>query len=310
VRESSSGTDVAAVHVVALPRRIVAGLRYLLTRRCAHRGFRLRPSDLTTQIFAYALALAMAKTGVQVHAICVMSNHLHIVITDVEGRLPEFMRELNRPTAKALNAAHGECENVWAAEPYNAVVLPTEEELLDKVAYVAANPVDAGLVDSPNAWPGFIQWMTSQGTVAKPGAYFGKRAPEVATWRITVPAGLRWSDEEWRTRLKSRVQSRVDKARQKVARDGGKFLGRKAVLAQSFAKRAASYEEQRGSVPRFAARTRSTFLQMVRTFRAFQRGYRMALDAWRAGVRDVVFPHGTYWMHVHHHARVKPPLAA
>ncbi|NOU26339.1 MAG: hypothetical protein HOO96_00410 [Polyangiaceae bacterium] len=49
---------------------------------------------------------------------------------------------------------------------------------------------------------------------------------------------------------------------------------------------------------------------MVRTIRAFQRGYRKALDAWRAGVRDVAFPHGTYWMVVHHHAPVKPPLAA
>ena len=51
------------VQRVALPRRIVAGLRYLLTRRCAQRGFRLRPSDLTTQIFAYALALAMARVA-------------------------------------------------------------------------------------------------------------------------------------------------------------------------------------------------------------------------------------------------------
>ncbi len=252
----------------------------------------------------------MTKTGVQIHAVCVMSNHVHIVITDVEGRLPEFMRELNRPTAKALNASQGQCENLWAAEPYNSVVLPTEHELLDKVAYVAANPVEAGLVESPAAWPGFIQWMPAEGTVAKPDVYFGKSAPDFATWRITAPSGMRWSDEEWRARLKSRVQSRVDKARQKVTRAGGKFLGRKAVLAQSLATRAGSYEEKRGIVPRFAARTRSTFLQMVRTFRAFQSGYRKALEAWRAGVRDVVFPHGTYWMFVHHHAPVKPPLSA
>ncbi len=274
------------------------------------RGFRLRPSELTTQIFAYALALATTKTGVQIHAVCVMSNHIHIIVTDVEGRLPEFMRELNRPVAKALNASQGQWENLWAAEPYNEVALPTEEELLDKMAYVTANPVEAGLVESPSAWPGFIQWMPAEGTVAKPDVYFGKKAPNFATWRITAPSGMRWSDEEWRARLKSRVQSRVDKARQKVTRDGGKFLGRRAVLAQSFAKRAASYEEKRGIIPRFAARTRATYLQMVRTFRAFQRGYRKALDAWRAGVRDVVFPHGTYWMVVHHHAHVRPPLAA
>lgn len=296
--------------VVALPRRIVAGMQYLLTRRCAHRGFRLRPSDLTTQIFGYALALAMARTGVEVHAICVMSDHMHLVITDVHGRLPEFMRELNRMTAKALNAAQGQWENLWSVEPYNAVTLPTEDELLDKVSYVAANPVEAGLVESPQAWPGFIHWMPAEGTVAKPAAYFGKRAPEFATWRITVPRGMRWSDDDWRTRLKSRVRSRVDRARKRVTRDGGKFLGARAVLAQPLEKRATSYEEKRGIVPQFAARTRATWQQMVRTLRAFQHAYREALGAWRDGDRDVVFPHGTYWMHVHHHASVKPPLAA
>lgn len=123
----------------------------MLTRRCAQQGFRLRPSDLTTQIFAYALALAMAKTGVEVHAFCVMSNHIHIIVTDVEGTLPEFMRELNRTTAKALNASQGQWENPCAAEPYNEVVLPTEEEFLDKIAYLAANPVEAGLAESPAA---------------------------------------------------------------------------------------------------------------------------------------------------------------
>jgi hypothetical protein len=237
-----------------------------------------------------------------------MSNHMHIVITDVEGRLPEFMRELNRPTAKALNASQGQWENLWAAEPYNGVVLPTEEELLDKVAYVAANPVEAGLVESPSAWPGFIQWNASQGEVAKPAAYFGKSAPDFATWKITVPRGMRWSDEEWRARLKSRVRSRVDKARQKVAREGGRFLGAKAVLAQSFAKRAASYEEKRGMIPRFAAHTQAAWSHMVRMLREFRRAYFKALDAWRAGARDVVFPHGTWWMRVHHNAPVRPPL--
>lgn len=248
----------------------------------------------------------MARTGVEVHAICIMSNHLHIVITDVEGRLPEFMRELNRPTAKALNAAQGQWENLWAAEPYNAVVLPTEEELLEKVAYVAANPVEAGLVETPDAWPGFIRWRPSMGEVQKPAAYFGSSAPDFATWKVSVPRGMRWSDEEWRARLKSRVRSRVDRARQKLARQGRTFLGAAAVRAQSFA---ASYEQKRGVVPQFSAFTRAAWLHMVRTLRGFRAAYREALDAWRSGDRTVVFPPGTWWMRVHHGAAVRPPLA-
>jgi hypothetical protein len=49
----------------------------MVTRRCSQRTFRLRPSALTNQIFKYCIGLAQAKTGVAVHAACVMSNHHH-----------------------------------------------------------------------------------------------------------------------------------------------------------------------------------------------------------------------------------------
>ena len=37
--------------------------------------FLLRPSPLNTQIFIYCLAVAVKKTGIEVHAIVVLSNH-------------------------------------------------------------------------------------------------------------------------------------------------------------------------------------------------------------------------------------------
>ncbi len=37
--------------------------------------------------------------------------------------------------------------------------------------------------------------------------------------------------------------------------------------------------------------------------------YREALQAWRAGNREVEFPFGTYWLRVGHGARVKLPSA-
>ena len=106
---------------MARPRPIVASKTYMITRRCYQRTFRLRPSDETNQIFLYSLAWAAAKTGVQIHAACVMSNHHHIVLTDVCGMLPDFLRELHRTVAKAVNATQGEWENLWSAEPYHSL---------------------------------------------------------------------------------------------------------------------------------------------------------------------------------------------
>jgi putative transposase len=174
---------------VAHPRRIVPGDTYLITRRCYQRTFRLRPSRETNAIFAYCLALALAKTGVELHAVCVMSNHHHLVVTDPRGVLPEFLREFHRLTAKAMNALQGQWENLWAAEPCNVVRLVTDDDVAEKVAYVAANPVAAGLVASPREWPGLLMWEEATVVTSRPPAYFretGTCAPKLSL-RIVPP---------------------------------------------------------------------------------------------------------------------------
>jgi REP element-mobilizing transposase RayT len=160
---------------MAHPRRIVPGETYLITRRCYQRTFRLRPSELTNTIFLYCLAFAAMRTGIAVHAVCVMSNHHHLVVTDTRGVLPDFLRELHRLTAKAINASQGQWENLWAAEPCNVVRLVTDEDVESKIAYVVANPVAAGLVRQPDEWPGVLLWGERVVTVRRPDVYF---APE------------------------------------------------------------------------------------------------------------------------------------
>ena len=73
---------------------------------------------------------------------------------------------------------------------------------------------------------------------------------------------------------------------------GRGFLGRAAVLTGSFIKRAVSFEPKRVVIPTVAAKNpqaRKTLLAIQKAFRA---AYRRALDAWKAGVRDIVFPFG------------------
>src|SRR5271165_922273 len=123
---------------MASPRRVVPGAIYLITRRCSQRAFRLRPSAATTHILAYCLAYALEKTGVVLHAACFMSNHHHLVVSDPMGLLPDFLRELHRLTAKAMNALQGQWENLWSAEPCSAVRLADDQDVIDKIAYVAA----------------------------------------------------------------------------------------------------------------------------------------------------------------------------
>ena len=85
------------------PRQILPGATYLVTRRCTQRQFLLTPTTRQhVQAFAYCLAYAAIKTGVYIHAVIVMGNHYHIVVTDPHGVLPVFAELLNKLVAKCI----------------------------------------------------------------------------------------------------------------------------------------------------------------------------------------------------------------
>jgi REP element-mobilizing transposase RayT len=280
----------------------------MLTRRCYQRSFLLSPCEETNEIFRYCLGLAAEKTGVLLHAVCVMSDHHHLVVTDVEGRLPEFTRELHRQTAKAINACHGQCENVWSVERCHLLELGDEWAVIRQIAYLAANPTEAGLVETPEQWPGVLYLPGDEihiERVRRPKAYFGENssAPAEIELRIVPPPGI----ADVATRVAAAVHERLTVAWAKMRDAGRAFLGRTAVLATSILERATSTEEPRLPVPQVAASCPSLRRRMLAAAREFRRAYRDALDGWREGAREVRFPVGTWWLRVFHGAAAAAP---
>ena len=294
------------------PRRVVPGACYLLTRRAYQRTFRMRPHAVTNQISEYCAAWAAAKTGVVIHAFVVMSDHHHLVVSDPQGVLPEFLRELHRTMAKALNASQGQWENLWSAEKANAVRLPTTRDVLDKIAYCVANPVAAALVEAPEQWPGVNVWVPgTRKDVLRPTAYFDSSGemPKQVQLRIDPPAAVGGDLDDWCARVAEAVAAEVRNARAVVAKQGLAFLGPRGVMRKSFLTRATKKEAKRRINPMLAAkdmRIRRAFLRLERAFRA---AHRSALRMWQAGDRHAVFPFGTWWMRVHHGADVMPAAA-
>lgn len=121
------------------------GRTYLVTRRCTQRQFLLRPSRRTNQLVRYCLAVAAHKTRVQLHAVCFMSNHWHGVVTDPFARLPEFLEHFHRLLAKAQNASLGRWENLWSSDKTSVVLLVSDQDVLEKMAYTMANLLKAAL---------------------------------------------------------------------------------------------------------------------------------------------------------------------
>ena len=92
---------------MAVPRCVVPGKTLFISRRCSERRFFLRPCQATRSTVVYLVAEAAERFGVKVHALCVLSNHLHMVITDTEGNYPAFLCQVHKLIAKALNAHWG-----------------------------------------------------------------------------------------------------------------------------------------------------------------------------------------------------------
>jgi hypothetical protein len=294
----------AAAINMSLARPIHPGTRYLLTRRVAHRQFLLRPSELTNRVFLYALAYAALVTGVVVHAVVVMSNHAHLVVTDPGGRLPQFLHMLHLHVAKVMNAALGRKENFWSSDDPSVVALESDDEVLEKIAYVIANPTAAGLVANPADWPGVISpegGMTV--TAARPAVFYRAKGkmPESIELMVTPPELSSFdSIEAVVAKLRELVALNVKAARDELAEANETFLGREAALSARTSASASTPERSGSRRPRFAARGRQRRACVIDRLRAFHASYSRALDAWRAGDRSVVFPAGTYLMRVRH----------
>jgi REP element-mobilizing transposase RayT len=289
--------------MVMLPRQILPGTTYFVTRRCAFRQFLLRPGPELNAIFLYCLAYAAECTDVQVHAFVVMSNHWHGVLTDPEGRLPEFMEIHHKMVAKCVNAHLERSENVWSVERYSAIALPTLTEALDKTAYILANPVNAFLVRTPDQWPGLITLARQLGKLTmkaeRPEIFFRTNGlmPKSIDLQLSLPPTARGlSPEEYQAMVASAVEEKVKTAHGKLNKKGGRFLGRQRVLRQPVDSTPTSMEWFRRLNPKFTGKNVWLRLEAKARLEHFITAYRTAWNKYKDGVRGVVFPAGTYWM--------------
>ena len=312
--ETQSPTRSARWSLVTLPRQILPGGIYLITRRCTQRQFLLRPSPVTNQNVEYCLGLAAEGAGVVLHGVCFMSNHWHGVVSDPEGRVPEFLEIFHRLLAKVQNASLGRWENLWSSDKTSLVQLVSESDVLEKLAYTMANPVVAGLVKSPTEWPGVIlNRFGDSREVAMPGVYFDEEGdlPEVVTLRIERPAIFpRLSDLELQRELGQQVAKRVKRARDDMAQRGLAFLGRDAVLRQSFSAVPKAPAPRRNPSPRVAAKSTPARVDAIRRMVAFVREYRAIWQDWRQGNRAAVFPYGTYALRIYARVACAPAVPA
>jgi hypothetical protein len=244
------------------------------------------------------------KFGVELHAAQALSTHLHEVVTDVRAKLPAFERERNRLLANALKCHRGWPEEVFQRARPSYVRLHGPDAIAKQIGYTLANCVEAGLVSSPEQWPGVTVRVDDIGQrvieVERPPMYFdpdNPAWPERVTIPITMPAALLEAyGEGAREVLRAAVRAAVERARAIAIRAGRFVRGPVAKLFKvPITRRSNSFEPFGERDPTFATGGNRERAREARTERRVFIGlYRAALAALRSGVSNVRFPEGTW----------------
>lgn len=224
---------------------------YFVTNRCEQERFLLLPKPRINRLIGAWLAKALREhgDGIELYAFIFLSNHLHLLLRDNQGRLAEFMWFLQLNLARAVNRELRRHGHFFSRE-YDAVPVLTDADFEERYAYVVTNAVKAGLVaraaDAPflsslgpalDDKPRRFRWLdrTRLHNRTRRGQPVDWREFErVYELRLAVPP--QWRGQSTRAR-RARIRALVRGAERRYGRErraaGRGVLGRQRILAQS-----------------------------------------------------------------------------
>lgn len=90
---------------------------------------------------------------VAIHAFVLMTNHVHLLATpQLENSLSLMMQDLGRYYVRYINKSYGRTGTLWEGR-YKATLVDNDRYALAVSRYIELNPVRAGMVDHPAAYP-------------------------------------------------------------------------------------------------------------------------------------------------------------
>jgi putative transposase len=154
-------------------------------------------------IYVSLLRHYCGKSATSVWAWCLMPNHVHLILVPAgEDGLRATLAPAHTRYAVEINRRYGRCGHLWQGR--FASVPMDEAHLHVCLRYVELNPVRAGLVERPEAWP----WSSAR-------AHLGL-APD----GLTDVAPMRGRIDDWRTFLDVGLDDEDRDAIRKAERSG------------------------------------------------------------------------------------------
>src|SRR5690349_2960779 len=142
-------------------RLVVPGIA-LHVRQRGNRGEACFRQDNDRLVYLSLLLKCAAHRRCGVHAYCLMTNHVHLLVTPAEEEgCALMMRDLGRSYALYFNRRYESMGNLWE-HPFRSCLVESREYVLNCHRYIERNPVRAHMVEAPWAHP----WSSYAGNAA------------------------------------------------------------------------------------------------------------------------------------------------
>lgn len=94
-----------------------------------------------------------SKHGCALHAYCLMTNHVHLLLTPSHTRsCTALMRDLGQRYVPYFNSRHGRTGTLWEGR-FRSCIAESGRYVLACYRYIELNPVRAGMVGEPGGYP-------------------------------------------------------------------------------------------------------------------------------------------------------------
>jgi hypothetical protein len=298
--------------------------------------FRFVPRREVRRITDYCLRVLADtfKGKIRLHEFLFMSNHIHMLLTDVAGCLPDFMRELDSLIARNLNAIRGTTGKNFEGFHSHVIDLDDPQCALEAAVYILANPCKADCVTRSRHWKGTSSVRLRYGepsSVSKPKlglwadklahlrgrksarsgrAHYGGRSKSPPTASLTLhplPGFERMPPAKARQLVLEKLDARERELIVERRRAGVRVVGFEKVERAHYNTMPRRGRVLFDRVPTFAASTPQRREAAAERQRVFRADYHEARDRFIAGERDVVFPAGTWLLVQRYKVRCHPP---
>lgn len=142
---------------------------------------RIFEEDQDYQKFLYALQDQKEKSGYEVYAYCLMSNHIHLLLREGREALGTSFRRIASKYVQWYNQKYDRVGHLFQ-DRFKSEVVEDNRYFLGVLRYIHQNPVKAGMVKTLEAYP----WSSYQEYFQRPRFRLCTEDPAIRS--ITMPS--------------------------------------------------------------------------------------------------------------------------